>query len=65
MLKVSFHVAFTEVPSIAVSQDYNETGVSACLQTFNILKDSFQANAKNANSTAYNPRSFKWIAMGY
>ena len=65
MLKVSYHIAFTEAPCVTVSQNYNESGTSVCLQTFNILKDTFQINAKNSNENSYYARSFKWIAIGY
>ena len=65
MLKVNFLVTHSQNPSISVSQNYNESGTSACLQSFNINTSSFQVNSKNASGNTYYARNFTWISKGY
>ena len=65
MLKITFSITYTQNPIVEVSQNYDESGTSACLQSFNVIKESFQINAKNVSSNTYYARNFNWFSKGY
>ena len=67
MLKVSYPLQnqYAQVPSVVVSQNYDEGGTSVCLQSFNIAKNTFQVNAKNITNNTYYVRAFRWVSIGY
>ena len=65
MLKITYLVTYTQNPIVEVSQNYDESGNSVCLQTFNVIKESFQINAKNSTSNSYFARNFNWFSKGY
>ena len=65
MLKINFNVIYTENPIVEVSQNYDESGNSVCLQSFNITKNFFQINAKNSTSNDYFARNFNYFVKGH
>ena len=66
MLKINFDVIYTENPIVEVSQNYNESGHSVGLQSFNITKESFQINAKNVViDDDYYARKFNYFVKGH